>query len=209
MVINPVRFPYTPDVTVVNQRQFDAHYKLYEGYVNSINDITSELNDIDDQCLQTSNTTNGYFRGLKRGESYAINGVILHELYFRNIGGRNTNPTRELMQLITDYFGSIHEWEENFIATGMASRGWTVLCYEQRTKSLRNISYDLHDSGGVVLELPLLVLDVYEHAYFMQYGTKKREYIEAFMRNIHWDIVKQRYYLWKLERIPPQEGKCL
>lgn len=201
LVINPVRFSHTPDVTAVNQKQFDAHYKLYEGYVNQNNKIVEGLKNVSQQELADANTTNGEYRGLKKGETYALNGVILHELYFRNMGGTNKEPCDQLITLIEKYFGTMEEWSKEFIATAKASRGWVVLCYEQRTDSLRNCLLDLHDEGAVYMSIPLIVLDMYEHAYAIQYGIDKAKYIDAFMKNIHWDIVCQRVKYWKLDQL--------
>ena len=197
-MINAVRFHHTPDITVINQRQYDAHNTLYTGYVNQINKITDELRCLAPEKRMEANTTNGYYRGLKRGETYALNGVILHELYFRNIGGFHQCPSKEVQEMFQSYFGSLEEWKEDFIATAKASRGWVVLSFDQRSKTLRNISLDDHDTGDVVMALPVLVLDMYEHAYNIQYGIDKMSYINAFIENIHWDIVRQRILHYQL-----------
>lgn len=199
MIIDAVKFTRTPDITVINQEQFDAHYGLYTGYVNSINQITEKLAVVSEEDKKAANTTNGVYRGLKRGETYALNGVMLHELYFRNIGGTITEPNDTVRRLIDQYYANMEVWAEDFIATAKASRGWAILCFEQRTHMLRNISLDTHDDGMVTFILPLIVLDMYEHAYMIQYGTDKSKYIKAFMQNIHWDIVSQRIKLWGLE----------
>lgn len=201
MMIEPVRFVYTPDITAVNQRQFNAHYGLYEGYVNGINNISEELKEISPEIRERANTTNGAYRGLKLGETFALNGVILHELYFRNLGGQLREPRGGIADLIERYYGTLENWAEDFIAAAKASRGWTILCFEQRTRTLRNITLDSHNEGMVALILPLIILDMYEHAYMIQYGTNKERYIRAFMENIHWDIVSQRMRLWGLEQI--------
>ncbi|MDO5520278.1 MAG: Fe-Mn family superoxide dismutase [bacterium] len=197
-MINAIEFNHTPDITVINVRQFEAHYSLYVGYINSINKITNQLQTLCEEDIKEANTTNGFYRGLKRGETYALDGVILHELYFRNIGGCNKEPKDYVKCAIEKYFGSFDKWREDFIATGKASRGWAILFWDQRTKRLRNISLDAHDVGPIVLGLPLLVMDMYEHAYFLQYAQNKTAYIEAFMENIHWDIVAQRMKFWNL-----------
>ncbi len=197
-MINAVRFHHTPDITVINQRQFDAHNTLYKGYVDQINMITEELLKIAPEIREKANTTGGGYRGLKRGEAYALNGVILHELYFRNIGGFNQSPCNEILTMLEIYFGGYDEWKECFIATAKASRGWVVLVYDQRCKILRNLSLDDHETGNAVLSLPILVLDMYEHAYNIQYGIDKAKYINAFMENIHWDIIKQRVFNYQL-----------
>lgn len=201
MMIEPVKFTYTPDITAINQRQFRVHYDIYKGYVDQTNLIADELTNIQPSVRMQANTTNGYFRGLKRGETYALNGVILHELYFRNLGGVLKQPGEDMKRLIEKYFKTYENWVEDFVSSAKASRGWVILCYEQRTNSLRNISLDTHDEGMVVLMLPLIVLDVYEHAYFIQYGNEKEKYVRAFMENIHWEIVNQRLNLWGLDNI--------
>lgn len=190
-MIEKIPFVYTEDITVVNQEQFDVHLELYDGYVNSINKIDEILYHGDAQRDQ-ANATFSYYRELKRGETFALDGVILHELYFSNIGGNTNEPQQWVKELLAKDFGSFEKWKEDFVATAKASRGWAVLCFDQRSGLLRNISLDAHDVGNIAYSAPLLVLDVYEHAYFLQYATNKVEYIENFMKNINWDLVAER-----------------
>ena len=189
-MIEKIDFHYTDDITVVNREQFDVHVRLYEGYVNSINKIDEELNT--DAGRKEANTTYGKFRDLKRGETYALNGVILHELYFQNIGGKTSEPDLLTSQMISRDFGCVSDWIEDFVATAKASRGWAVLAFEQRSGRFRNVSLDSHDLGNIAYYAPVLVLDMYEHAYFLQYADKKADYINAFMANINWDVVGER-----------------
>jgi Fe-Mn family superoxide dismutase len=190
-MIEKVQFRYSDDITVVNEEQFDAHIRLYEGYVTNINKIDSILIHGDAQRDQ-SNTTFSWYRELKRGETFALDGVILHELYFENIGGRSPSPKTATIDLIEQDFGSVKYWKEDFIATAKVSRGWAMLCFDQRSMRLRNISLDAHDVGNIAYSAPILVLDMYEHAYFLQYADKKVDYIDAFMKNINWTIVDGR-----------------
>lgn len=184
-------FEYTDDVTVINRQQFEAHMRLYEGYINKMNEIDKLL--MTEPDLENANSTYSKFRGLKRGETYALNGVILHEYYFENIGGYETEPDEIINKIFDRDFGGYKNWRENFIATAKASRGWVILCYDPRSDRYRNISLDAHDFGNISLSTPLLVLDMYEHAYFLQYADKKVDYINNFMKNIDWDIVKMRF----------------
>lgn len=190
-MIQKVDFRYSDDITVVSRTQFEVHVRLYEGYVNSINKIDEELRQTDTDRSE-ANTIFGKFRDLKRGETYALNGVILHELYFQNIGGTQSEPDPLTAQKISQDFGCVTDWYEDFIATAKVSRGWAVLAYEQRTGKLRNVSLDSHDLGNIAYYAPVLVLDMYEHAYFLQYADNKAEYINRFMRNINWEIVGER-----------------
>lgn len=190
-MIEKVQFIHTDDITVVDQEQFEAHMRLYEGYVTNINKIDEELIRGNAQRDQ-ANTTFSYYRELKRGETFALNGVILHELYFENIGGTETEPDQTSRAKLERDFGSFDQWKEDFIATAKASRGWAVLSFDQRSGRLRNISLDAHDLGNIAYSAPILVLDMYEHAYFLQYADKKVDYINNFMNNINWTVVSGR-----------------
>lgn len=196
-MIRKVNFTYTNDITVINKEQFDAHMRLYEGYVNNINKIDEILyNNIEQRkpdLIENANATFSFFRELKRGETYALDGVILHELYFDNIGG-NQEPDKQVHDILNRDFGSYKNWQEDFVATAKASRGWAMLAYDQRSERYRNISLDAHDHGNIAYSAPILVLDVYEHAYFLQYADNKAEYINNFMKNIKWSEVSQRIY---------------
>jgi superoxide dismutase, Fe-Mn family len=183
-------FEYSDDVTVINEEQFNVHMRLYEGYINKMNEIDGLLANGGD--LENANATYSEYRGIKRGETYALNGVILHEYYFENIGSTVNEPDNDVMGCIEQDFGSFDTWKAHFVATAKASRGWAILCYDPRSDRLRNISLDSHDYGYTALSVPILVLDMYEHAYFLQYADDKAGYINAFMNNIDWGVVRDR-----------------
>lgn len=189
-MIDRKKFQYSREITAVNKEQYDVHLKLYDGYVNKINEI--------DEILQgeagrpEANATYSYYRGLKRGETYALDGVILHELYFENMGGGYQAPDPVTLGAIQYFYNSYDDWANDFVACAKASRGWTILLYDFRSKRFRNISLDTHDYGNITGALPILVIDVYEHAYFLQYATNKEEYINNFMNNINWVVVANR-----------------
>jgi superoxide dismutase, Fe-Mn family len=185
-----LNFEYSDDVTVINKEQFETHMRLYEGYINKMNEIDKLLSENSD--LEQSNSTYSKYRGIKRGETFALNGVILHEFYFENIGGGDTAPENTIRKYMDKDFGSYEQWQKHFVATAKASRGWVVFCYDPRSDRFRNISLDAHDYGNIALSIPILVLDMYEHAYFLQYGDKKVDYINNFMKNIDWSVIKDR-----------------
>lgn len=189
-MIEKVQFTYNDEITVVNQEQYEAHIRLYEGYVTNINKVDDALSK--DAERDQANTTFSFYRECKRGETFALNGVILHELYFENIGGTIDEAAQGTVEQIEIDFGSMQNWQEDFIATAKASRGWAILCYDQRSRKLRNISLDAHDLGNIAYSAPILVLDMYEHAYFLQYADKKADYINNFMANIEWNVVEGR-----------------
>ncbi len=192
MKFTKINFQYSQDITVINKEQFEAHMKLYEGYINKMNEIDQLL--LESSDLDKANATYSKFRGIKRGETYALNGVILHELYFENIGTDQKLPDELLQRYLMRDFGGFEEWEKRFVATAKASRGWAVLAYDWRSYRFRNISLDSHDLGNIALSTPILVLDMYEHAYFLQYADNKVEYINNFMKNIDWEVVSKRFY---------------
>lgn len=186
-----MEFPFNDNITVVNEIQFKNHYLLYQGYVNKYNEIVGIIQ-LGEEQAEEANSTYSKFRSLKRGESYSLNAIILHELYFSNIGGKANDIPIEIQNLIVKSFGSMENWRLDFIATAKASRGWAILAYEQRTQRLINMSLDAHDMGGIVYAFPILVLDVYEHAYFMQYGVDKVSYINNFLYDVNWPVVSAR-----------------
>ncbi len=178
----------------LSENQISQHRDtLYVGYVNKLNEIEEKLKGAD---RSKANQIYSEYRGLKADETFALNGVILHELYFENLGGKGGAPTGKVADLIKRDFGSAEAWEADFRACGMAVRGWVVLSYSFYDGRLHNYGCDAHHFNYPALAWPLLVMDVYEHAYAIDYGVKRPPYIDAFMKNIQWDAANKR-----LERI--------
>lgn len=190
-MLKAAEFSFNENITVVNDVQFQAHYTLYKGYIKTYNEINGIFKAGEDES-DAANSTYSKFRSLKRGESYSLNAIILHELYFSNIGGLANHIPDLVLKLIERDFGRYENWALDFIATAKASRGWTILAFEQKTRRFMNMSLDTHDMGGIVYGFPLIVLDVYEHAYFMQYGPDKESYINNFLYNVNWATIKTR-----------------
>ena len=187
MDITALPFPY--QTSVVSRKQYDDHITLYNGYISKTNQTTTEL--ATNPEYSTANATGGHYRGWKKTETYAINGVILHELYFQNLGNAS-GPMGPKMQQLVDSFGGTDKWREDLIACATSARGWCVFVYEQRTGTCRNILLDSHDDGNIAMAFPILVLDMYEHAYFIDYGTDKAAYINRFLSNVPWDVIEKR-----------------
>ena len=143
-----------------------------------------------------ANATYSPYRELKLEETFAFNGVKLHELYFTNLGGLGGPPFGPIADVINHGFGSIEQWAEDFRALALSARGWGALVYDHRTNRLHNFLYDAHNMGGSAETHILLIIDVYEHAYFIDYATNRRAYIDAFFSNINWDEVNRRWNLW-------------
>lgn len=170
----------------LSEKQLLEHHDvLYAGYVKKTNEIRQKLASAD---KPSANATYSELRSLKSEETFALNGVRLHEAYFDSIGG-DGKPDGDALKMIDRDFGSYDSWAGEFKACGLASRGWVVLAYDLAEKRLRNFTCDAHNQGGIWGAVPVLVLDVYEHAYFIDYATKRKDYIETFMKNINWKAV--------------------
>jgi len=195
MDITARTYEYKTDV--VSQKQFDEHLKLYKGYIDKTNEISRKL--VENPDLAGANAVYSSYRGLKKGESFALDGVILHELYFENMfvenmeNGAISKIGQATQQAMNKYWGSVNNWMAAFVASATSARGWCMCVYEQRTDTYRNIAMDSHDDGLVCYSFPLIVLDMYEHAYFMDYGNNKAAYIHRFIERLPWSVIEKRF----------------
>jgi len=170
----------------ISRATIEAHYKLYEGYVNKRNEILGKLDGID---LGAANQVYSEIRALKVELSFAIGGIKNHELYFESLGGGGGDPDGPVGDLIKRDFGSAAEWRADLKASGMAGRGWAWTAYDWDEGRLFNYVGDTQNTYPIWNATPLVALDVYEHAYFLDYQTDRASYIEAFFANLDWDVV--------------------
>ncbi len=185
MEVKPMKFSELPGLSA---KQLSEHHDvLYAGYVKKYNEIQEKMKAV---SMAETNATFSMLRELKLEETFALNAIKLHEGYFDNLGG-NDKPEGEIVKMIEQDFGSFEKWQEEFKALGICARGWVVLAYDWDNKKLKNILCDFHSHGGVWGMNALLILDVYEHAYFIDYATARKAYIEAFMKNIDWVFVNE------------------
>lgn len=177
-----------------SKRQLEEHHNvLYAGYVKKLNEIQAKVPNVD---LSQANATYSELGELKREETFAANGVLLHEEYFDNLGG-NGKEQGDILNEINEEFQSYEKFLELFKASSIAARGWVVLSLNLWDGRLHIYSQDIHNNGVVWSCIPLLVLDVYEHAYFIDYGVKRKDYIESFFKNLDWNEVNKRYLVAK------------
>lgn len=187
-------YPLETQLQGVSVRTNQEHYKLYQGYVNKWNEIIEKLKTAD---KSKAASTYSEYGELKRQETFNANGKNLHEMWFPTIFGGDGVPKGEIVKKIEQDFGSFDEWKEDFIATAMSARGWAVLAMDLSSGKLFNFLVDLQNIGHVANTIPILCLDVFEHAYFIDYGTNRRAYIDAFFKLINWDFVEKRYQFAK------------
>lgn len=187
--IKPETFDFR-SVNGISTKQLEEHYKLYVGYVNTLNKIWN-IPYIPENYTD-SNSTYSNMRSLKLGETYSLDGVKLHQLYFENMTGGNNTPYGPLLNAIIDQFSSYDKFISYLTNVGLSMRGWAVLSIDSIDNKFHIIGSDLHDTGAVWLSYPLLVMDLYEHAYFMDFGTDKKKYIATFIKNINWGVLNSR-----------------
>ena len=184
----------------LSEKQLKEHHDvLYAGYVKKIDEIEEKLKKID---LASAGAVYSDLRELKLEETFALNGAKLHEGYFDNMIKGGNEPAGKILEMIERDFGSYENWEKEFKALGLAARGWVVLGYDLDEKKLKNILCDSHNQGGVWNMISLFIIDVYEHAYFIDYAAGRKAYIEAFFKNIDWrsiDKLMSRFGIYFLE----------
>jgi Fe-Mn family superoxide dismutase len=175
-------------------RQIEQHIKLYEGYVKKINEIRSEIEKIPfEERKANSNFSFGRYSELKRREAVPYNGVYLHEMYFDNLGGGAAEPKAELARAIEGSFGSQSNWEEDLRACAEAATGgWVLLTYDRIDGKLHHNQMWEHSIGIMVNQEHLLALDTWEHAFMIDFGTDKKSYLTAFLKNVRWGVVADR-----------------
>src|SRR3990167_8134111 len=191
--VEPLKYKELPGMS---EKQLSEHHDvLYAGYVKKVNEIRVALANAD---RAGANATWSQLREMKLEEGFALNGVILHERFFDNLTPNGNADGGQVKDWLAPDFGSLEKWAEEFAACGLAARGWVVLALDLKDGKLHNYLADMHNQGGIWGAIPLLVLDVYEHAYFLDYATARRKYIDVFMKNLDWNVASgliEKYHL--------------
>ena len=171
------------------------HFSLYQGYVTNTNKLLDALG----RVLKEGQTGSPEYAELKRRLGWEFNGMRLHEYYFENLGGRDgIEKAGKLHEKLIESFGSYEAWEKDFRATGaMRGIGWVVLYRDIPSGRLINFWINEHDAGHPTGGMPILIMDVFEHAFMIDYGLKRADYIEAFFKNIDWKAAGSRLSLHK------------
>jgi len=166
------------------------HFTLYQGYVTNTNKVL----DILDQLAKDGKTATPEFAELKRRLGWEFNGMRLHELYFENLGGSAPlDGGGKLANKLAAGFSSVEAWEKEFRAVGaMRGIGWAVLYQDNANGRLINFWVNEHDVAHPAGCTPILIMDVFEHAFMLDYGLKRADYIEAFMKNVDWSAAEAR-----------------
>lgn len=182
-------FPKIAKMDGFTVSQIEQHIKLYKGYIGKANELNSKLKDAD---LEGANPTYAPLRELLVEESYAVNGVVYHELYFGNLGGSGGEASGELRAGLEERWGSYGKFMDYLKAAGKCMRGWVVVGYNTRGGHLSAFGLDMHNMWSPANVVPLVVLDVYEHAYMIDFGIDRAKYLDVFVKNLDWDTVAKR-----------------
>jgi Fe-Mn family superoxide dismutase len=176
--------------TPFSEKQVTQHKKLWEGYIKTRSEIAEKLQSVDRTAKSRSYSA---YRALKVAETYAYNGDILHRLYFENLTTATTTPSEEIRTLLERSFGSFDAFKTDFMACGQSARGWVMTAYSLDDHKVYNFLLEEHNQTVPVMTMPLLILDVYEHAYMIEFGIDRTTYLNLFWEHINWSVVEQRY----------------
>jgi Fe-Mn family superoxide dismutase len=170
----------------ISSKTVEEHLKLYKGYVNKSNEILTKLESVD---ISTANQVFSDLRALKVELSFALGGKQNHELYFGHLKPDGGEPKGDLRKQIEKDFGGFDKYIANLKASGIAARGWVWTVWFPETGKLMNWVGDSQNTYLSWNLRPILALDVYEHAYFIDYGVDRGKYIDAFVNNLDWDKI--------------------
>lgn len=192
MIYRVQSFEHLKGLRDFSDRLINNHFTLYQGYVKNTNQLATLLLNM----VKRGKSSTMEYAELKRRFGWEFNGMRLHELYFENLS-RRPAPLKKpspLYDKLRQDFGQFTTWERGFMSvSGMRGIGWVVLTRDPLTGRLFNVWMDEHDAGFLVGSNPLLVLDVFEHAYLQDFGMNRAAYVQAFMKAINWSVVEQRF----------------
>lgn len=185
--------PFKQVSEFVSQKTKSAHEELYKGYVASFNKVSAELDTAD---RMDANPRHSQYRSLKIDETFNLNAMWLHELYFANCYDPHSEVTMDSMSYLRleRDFGTFDDWQKDFMACALASKaGWAVTGYHMFLRKYVNVMIDEH-SGHVPMGVyPVIVVDMWEHAYYRDYLTDKKSYLIAQMREFNWNVIEDRF----------------
>jgi len=177
----------------ISQKTIEEHLKLYEGYVTKYNEIMKKIEELPEEEFEKANPTFSLIRELKVELTRAFGGMINHEIYFGHLGGNGGKPGGALADRIIKDFGSFERFLKELKATAMSARGWAWLVWSFDLERLFITIGDEQNTYMFQNNYIILALDMFEHAYFLDYGTNRKGYIEAFFNNLDWSVIEKRF----------------
>ena len=178
---------------LLSNKAKQSHQQLFEQYVESLNEISAQLDTVDRDNV---NSRDSLFRSLKINETYNCNAAFLHALYFENISDLHSKVSMDSLSFIRleRDFGTFDAWQKDFIACCLASRdGWALTVYNGFLKRYMNVPVDLHSLNVPINCYPVIVMDMWEHAYYRDYLDDKKSFIFAMMKQLNWSVIEGRF----------------
>ena len=176
----------------LSEKNIINHKKLYQDYIENFNEISAKLDTADRSSI---NSNHSEFRNLKADETYNMNAIYLHELFFANVGDNNSQinmDTLSYMRLNRD-FGTFDDWQKDFMACALSSRcGWAVTYLNTYTQSYMNCAIDLHSKDVPAGMYPIIVMDMWQHSYYKDYLKNSKTYLIAMMKQLNWNVIETR-----------------
>ncbi|BBL45319.1 superoxide dismutase [Fe] [Nanobdella aerobiophila] len=177
----------------ISAKTVEEHLKIYEGYVKKFNEISQKLESLTEEDYSSANVTYSTLRELKVEWTRAFGGMINHEIYFGHLGGNGGKPGSELGSQIDKDFGSFEKLVKEIKSTAMAARGWAWLLWSEDLNRLVVSISDEQNTFVVQNSKLLLGLDVFEHAYYLDYGSNRKGYVDIFFDNVDWPVVERKF----------------
>lgn len=190
MEIKPKDFSFLAGKVPLSDELLNNHFKLYEGYVTNTNILFKKL----EELRRSGKTSEPEFAEIKRRFAWEWNGVRLHELYFENIGGNGDKTLApKVLDAIKGSFGSFDEFVDDLTATAkMRGIGWVVTYYDPEASVVYNAWINEHNESHLAGLKPLIVIDVFEHAFMLDYGLNRADYLKAILENLNWQVIESR-----------------
>jgi Fe-Mn family superoxide dismutase len=186
----PKALPYEALPGFLSRDQLAPHHQAhYGGALKSFLQIGLELEKAD---LSKANSNYAAVRELKKEEVHAMNSVLLHELYFDGMSAAGGDPGEAAQDVLKKRFGTVEKWVDDFKAAAVSARGWAILALHPANRRLYNVVSDVHDVGIPVQGIPLVAIDCYEHAFYVDYKNRKGDYVSAYPKHIAWREVERR-----------------
>ena len=176
----------------ISEETINEQQNMYERFVKRYNDIVTVLGQVN-RGPEHSSSTYSPLRVLKVELSYALGGVRNHELYFKQLGGEGGKPGDALAKQIEQWFGSFDEWATDFTCTALTARGWAWLAWDRDGQYLFNYVGDSNNTFPIWNAAPLIAVDMFEHAYFLDFKQDRQAYLKAFFNNLDWNVIQERF----------------
>ena len=194
--LQPRRWPaFDKELDGISKETMDDHFKLYEGYAKKANECRKILNEFDYGEIE-GNQVYSPLRAVSVDYTFALLGFKNHDLYFGHLGGEGGEPQGRFAELVEGEFpGGVEMWKQSVRKNASAARGWVMVGYDLNDGSIFNYIMDTQNLWAVYNMVPVLALDVYEHAYARDFGSTpdgRKQYVEAFFRNLDWDHVNRQ-----------------